>query len=257
MIQPQSGSKVVLVTGASSGIGAAVARKFAADGAKLILIARREDRLRALAQSLEGPTHVVPCDVTDRAAVARAIASLPADFAEVDVLVNNAGLALGLGKAQECSLDDWETMVATNVRAVLYFVHAILPGMVARNRGHVISLGSIAAWVPYPGGNVYGATKAFVEQLALNLRADLLGTRVRVTDVQPGMVDTEFSVVRFAGDATKAKGIYAGMTPLTPDDIANAIHWCASQPRHVNVNRLEIMPVEQAFAPTAVHRSAP
>jgi 3-hydroxy acid dehydrogenase/malonic semialdehyde reductase len=172
--------------------------------------------------------------------------------------VNNAGLALGLGPAYEAQLDDWDTMVDTNVKGLLYVTHAVLPGMVARNRGHIVNLGSTAAQFPYPGGNVYGATKAFVYQLSLNLRADLLGTAVRVTDVEPGLVGgTDFSTIRFKGDRAKADALYEGTTPLSPEDIADTVHWVATRPAHVNINSVQLMPVCQAFAPLAVKRTAP
>ncbi|MCX4388248.1 SDR family NAD(P)-dependent oxidoreductase [Micromonospora peucetia] len=241
----------VFVTGASSGFGAAFARRFAADGARVVACARRADRLAAL-----GPD-VLPLvvDVRDRAAVAAAIEELPASHAEIDILINNAGLALGMEPAHRADLDDWEQMLDTNCRGLMNCTHAILPGMVARRRGHVINIGSTAATYPYPGGNVYGATKAFVRQFSLNLRSDLHGTGVRVTCVEPGMVGgTEFSVVRFGGDAERAGGLYDGMVPLTADDIAEAVHWAARQPPHVNVNTVELMPVAQSFAPFQVHR---
>jgi 3-hydroxy acid dehydrogenase/malonic semialdehyde reductase len=181
--------------------------------------------------------------------VLRTFDSLPGDFAAVDVLVNNAGLALGLQPAQSADLDDWDTMVDTNVKGLMYCTRAALPGMVARNRGHIVNIGSVAAMYPYPGGNVYGATKAFVHQFSLNLRADLHGTAVRVTDVQPGMAaGTEFSAVRFHGDAPRASKVYEGVAaPLTADDIADTVFWVATRPAHVNVNTIEIMPVAQAF----------
>jgi Short-chain alcohol dehydrogenase of unknown specificity len=241
----------VLVTGASSGLGAAIARRFAAAGARVVACARRADRLAAL-----GPD-VVPLvlDVRDRAAVAAAIDALPASHADIDVLVNNAGLARGLEPAHQADLDDWEQMLDTNCRGLVYCTHAVLPGMVARGRGHVVNIGSTAATYPYPGGNVYGATKAFVRQFSLNLRSDLHGTGVRVTCVEPGMVGgTEFSVVRFDGDAERAARVYAGMVPLTADDVAEAVYWCATQPPHVNVNTIELMPVAQSFAPFQVDR---
>jgi 3-hydroxy acid dehydrogenase/malonic semialdehyde reductase len=241
----------VLVTGASSGLGAAIARRFAAAGARVVACARRADRLAAL-----GPD-VVPLvlDVRDRAAVAAAIDALPASHADIDVLVNNAGLARGLEPAHQADLDDWEQMLDTNCRGLVYCTHAVLPGMVARGRGHVVNIGSTAATYPYPGGNVYGATKAFVRQFSLNLRSDLHGTGVRVTCVEPGMVGgTEFSVVRFDGDAERAARVYAGMVPLTADDVAEAVYWCATQPPHVNVNTVELMPVAQSFAPFQVDR---
>jgi 3-hydroxy acid dehydrogenase/malonic semialdehyde reductase len=248
---------IVLITGATAGFGAAAARRFARDGARVIAAGRRIEALEPL--RAEFGTAILPLalDVRDREAVERAVAGLPADFAEVDVLLNNAGLALGLGPAQEAELDDWDTMVDTNVKGLLYVTHAVLPGMVARDRGHIVNLGSTAAHFPYPGGNVYGATKAFVYQFSLNLRADLLGTAVRVTDIEPGLVGgTEFSRIRFKGDRAKADAMYAGTTPLSPEDIADAIHWVATRPAHVNVNSLQLMPVCQAFAPLAVKRTA-
>lgn len=243
--------KTVMITGASSGIGAAIARRFARDGARLVLAARRGERLRDLGRELDVETLVVELDVRDKAAVHAAVAGLPW---ELDVLVNNAGLAAGLQPAQSANLEDWDTMIDTNVRGLVWLTHAVLPRMVARDHGHIVNLGSIAGTYPYPGGNVYGATKAFVAQLSLNLRADLLGTRVRVTNIEPGMVETEFSVVRFAGDEARAKQVYAGMQPMSGDDVAEAVHWATSVPAHVNVNRIELMPVAQAFSPFAVKR---
>jgi 3-hydroxy acid dehydrogenase/malonic semialdehyde reductase len=253
---PTRDPHVVLVTGASSGFGVAIARRFAAAGARLILAARRVDRLAALAAELHGPALVVPLDVRDRAAVERAVAELPADFAAVTVLVNNAGGAFGLEPAPEANLDDWDDMVDTNCKGLMYVTRAVLPGMVARDRGHVINLGSVAGTYPYPGGNVYGATKAFVEQLSLNLRADLAGKRVRVTNIEPGMAETEFALVRFKGDETRARALYQGFPPLTAEDVAEAVFWCATLPDHVNVNRLELMSVMQSFAGFSVKRSS-
>jgi 3-hydroxy acid dehydrogenase/malonic semialdehyde reductase len=195
-------------------------------------------------------------DVRDRAAVAAAVAGLPAEFAAVDVLVNNAGLALGLNPAQDADLDDWDQMIDTNCKGLVYCTRDILPGMVARRRGHVINLGSVAGTYPYPGGNVYGGTKAFVHQFSLNLRSDLHGTGIRVTCVEPGMADTEFSLVRFSGDQGKADNVYAGMQPMTADDIAESIHWAATMPQHVNVNTIELMATAQSFAPFQVARDA-
>ncbi|HVI94498.1 MAG TPA: SDR family NAD(P)-dependent oxidoreductase, partial [Anaeromyxobacter sp.] len=179
---------------------------------------------------------------------------LPAPFTEIDVLVNNAGLALGLEPAQRASLDEWETMIQTNCTGLVTVTRAVLPGMIARNRGHVVNVGSVAGTYPYPGGNVYGATKAFVRQFSLNLRSDLLGTPVRVTSIEPGMAETEFSLVRFQGDAERARKVYEGVTPLSGADVADAILWAVTRPPHVNVNALELMPVQQAFAPFAVSR---
>jgi 3-hydroxy acid dehydrogenase/malonic semialdehyde reductase len=246
----------VFVTGASSGFGAAVARRFAADGARVIASARRVERLEALTSEFGARILPLALDVRDRPAVAAAVAGLPAEFEAVDLLVNNAGLALGLNPAQDADLDDWDQMIDTNCKGLVYCTRAILPGMVARGRGHVINLGSVAGTYPYPGGNVYGGTKAFVHEFSLNLRSDLHGTGVRVTCVEPGMADTEFSLVRFAGDQGKADNVYAGMQPLTADDIAESIHWAATLPQHVNVNTIELMPTAQSFAPFQVARGA-
>jgi 3-hydroxy acid dehydrogenase/malonic semialdehyde reductase len=247
--------RTVFVTGASSGFGAAIARRFASSGARLVLAARRAPRLTALAAELAVPVHVLPLDVTDRDAVARAVADLPREFAAIDVLVNNAGGAVGLEPAQEANLDDWDWMVDTNCKGVMYVTRAVLPGMVQRDRGHVINLGSVAGTYPYAGGNVYGATKAFVEQFSLNLRADLAGKRVRVTNIEPGMAETEFSLVRFKGDAEKAGAVYKGFPALSAGDVAEVIHFCATLPEHVNVNRLELMSVMQSFAGFSIKRS--
>ncbi|MCE9670920.1 SDR family NAD(P)-dependent oxidoreductase [Myxococcus stipitatus] len=246
---------IVLVTGATAGFGLAIARRFIREGAKVIATGRRTELLKALRDELGERLLPVTLDVTDREAVQRVFGGLPADFADVDVLVNNAGLALGLEPAQTAKLDDWEVMVDTNVKGLLYCTHAVLPGMVARNRGHVVNMGSVAAEYPYPGGNVYGATKAFVQQFSLNLRADLLGTAVRVTDIEPGLVGgTEFSNIRFRGDASRAASVYANTQPLTPEDIADAVHWVATRPAHVNINVMSLMPVAQAFGPLPVKR---
>lgn len=248
-------SETVLITGASSGIGEAAARQFAAQGSRLVLVARRGERLAAIAASLPVPCHVLALDLREGEAVDRALAALPAEFAEVGVLINNAGGALGLEPAPRADWADWQAMVDVNVTALLRVTRAVLPGMVARRRGHVLNLGSVAGTYPYPGGNVYGAAKAFVAQFALNLRADLAGTGVRVTNVEPGMVETEFSVVRFKGDEARAGAVYANMKPLGPDDIAEVLVWCATRPAHVNVNRVELMPTQQAFGGFTVDRS--
>lgn len=248
---------IVLITGASAGFGASIARALVAEGHRIVATARRQDRLEALAAEL-GRDKVLPVtlDVTDRAAVGRLIEGLPAAWSEIDVLVNNAGLARGLAPAQEAKLDDWETMIDTNVKGVTYVTHAVLPGMVARDRGHIVNLGSVAGTWPYPGGNVYGATKAFVRNFSLNLRTDLLGTKVRVTNVEPGLVSgTEFSAVRFDGDQQRAANIYANTTPLTSEDVAETVRWVVSLPAHFNVNTIEIMPVVQAFAGLKVVKS--
>ena len=240
---------ITFVTGATAGFGAAIARRFVREGHRVIAAGRRRERLDTLKAELGEAGWTVELDVRDREAVFAAFASLPREFAEVDVLVNNAGLALGLETAPSARLDDWDTMVDTNVKGLMYCTRAALPGMVERDRRHIVNIGSVAAMYPYPGGNVYGASKAFVHQFSLNLRADLNGTAVRVTDVQPGMcAGTEFSEVRFRGDAARATKVYEGVAaPLSADDIADAVYWVASRPSHVNVNAIEIMPVAQAF----------
>jgi 3-hydroxy acid dehydrogenase / malonic semialdehyde reductase len=254
---------VVFVTGASSGFGAAIARRFAGLGAAVVLAARRVDRLEALAAELAAApagarpaaVHAIGLDVRDRAAVERAVAALPEELGAVTVLVNCAGGALGLSPAHEAEPADWEEMVDTNIKGVLHCTRALLPGMVARDQGHIINISSVAGTYPYPGSNVYGACKAFVSQFSLNLRADLLGSRVRVTDIEPGLAETEFSVVRFKGDRERAAAVYKGVKPLSAEDVAEAVVWCATQPEHVNVNRIELMPVMQSFAGFAVKRS--
>ncbi|MDC0713204.1 SDR family oxidoreductase [Stigmatella sp. ncwal1] len=243
-----------LVTGASSGIGEACAIALSQAGARLVLVGRREERLQTLAAKLAAPAHVLLLDVRSRSDVEAAVASLPPEFANVDILVNNAGLALGTSLAHEASLDDWETVIDTNCKGLVYITHALLPGMVQRNRGHIVNLGSVAATYPYPGGNIYGATKAFLHQFSQNLKADLIGTRVRVTDVQPGMVETEFTLVRFKGDTQRASKHYEGMESLQAADIADIVLWCATRPAHVNINVVEVMPADQAFGPFAIKR---
>ncbi len=245
--------KTVLITGASSGIGEACARVFSQAGARLILAARRRDRLQALAQSLGGDTHLLPLDVCDREAVFRAIADLPAEWQAIDVLVNNAGLSRGLDKLHEAEIQDWEEMIDTNVKGLLYVTRAAVPGMVARNRGQVINLGSIAGHETYPGGSVYCATKSAVMALTEGLKLDLLGTPIRVSAVDPGLVETEFSEVRFRGDGDRAKQTYQNMTPLTPHDIAEIILFCATRPSHVNISDVLVVPTDQSSA-TRVHR---
>ncbi len=247
--------KTAFVTGASSGFGAAIVRRFAVGGSRVVASARRGQRVAALAR--EFGTNVLPLelDVRDRARVEQAMMSLPAEFTEIDILVNNAGVAKGLEPAHQADLDDWEEMLDTNCKGLVFCTRAILPGMAARGRGHVINLGSIAGTYPYPGGNVYGATKAFVHQFSLNLRSDLHGSGVRVTSIEPGMSGgTEFSTVRFRGDEVTAGAVYAGMRPLEAENIAEAVHWAASQPAHVNINTIELMPVSQSFSPFQVHR---
>jgi 3-hydroxy acid dehydrogenase / malonic semialdehyde reductase len=244
-------AKTILITGATAGFGAACARRFADAGWQLILLGRRGERLQQLQAKLGSAVlMVLTLDVRDRQAVQAALADLP----DIDVLLNNAGLALGLEPAWQVDLDDWETMVDTNIKGVMYCTRAILPGMVARNAGQIISIGSTAGSWPYPGGNVYGATKAFVQQFSRNLRADLLGTRVRVTNLDPGMAETEFSSVRFRGDEQRAAKVYDQTEPLLPEDIAEIVFFVATLPPHVNVNALEVMSVHQSWGPLAVHR---
>ncbi len=248
--------RIVFVTGATAGFGLAIARRFAADGARIVAAGRRRERLGTLAAELGERVHTIELDVRDRDAVLAAVANLPPRFADVDVLVNNAGLAAGLEPAPQVQLDDWDVMVDTNIKGLMYVTRAVLPGMVARDRGHVVNLGSTAGHFPYPGGNVYGATKAFVYQFTLNLRADLLGTNVRVTAVEPGLCGgTELSKIRFKGDDDKANAVYAGTMPLSAQDVADAVHWVTTRPAHVNVNAIQMMPVCQAFGPLAVKRS--
>ena len=248
--------RTVFITGASSGFGAGCARKFAEQGDRLVLTARRADKLQGLAGELANTTDVFAAglDVRNRDAVRQVIDLLPAEFREVDILVNNAGLALGLEPAHEANLDDWEAMIDTNIKGLTYVTRFLLPGMVERNRGHIVNIGSVAGAWPYPGGNVYGGTKAFVEQFSRNLRADLLGTRVRVTCLAPGMAETEFSLVRFKGDAEQAGKVYSGTERLTAADIAEIVCWVTGLPSHINVNTLEVMSIDQSWGPLAVNR---
>ncbi|MCZ7659144.1 MAG: SDR family NAD(P)-dependent oxidoreductase [Xanthobacteraceae bacterium] len=244
----------VFVTGATSGFGTAIARRFAEAGSRVIATGRRQDRLDDLKKEIGDRCHIIRLDVRDREAVDAAVAALPEAFRAVNVAVANAGLALGLEPAHQTRMEDWETMVATNINGLLYTVRALLPGMVERDEGHVVLIGSVAADYPYPGGNVYGATKAFVKQFALNLRADLLGANVRVTNIEPGMAETEFSLVRFKGDAEKAAVPYRGLEPMSAEDIAETIFWSCTLPRHLNINRMQMMPLMQAFGPFAFKR---
>ncbi|MFZ1553087.1 MAG: SDR family NAD(P)-dependent oxidoreductase [Anaerolineae bacterium] len=242
--------KTVLITGASSGIGAACAHAFAGLEARLLLAARRLDRLQKLAAAIYAQdgveVHTIQLDVRDQPAVEAAIGGLPAAWAVVDILVNNAGLSRGLDKLHEGKLADWEEMIDTNIKGLLYVSRAVIPGMVARRSGHVINIGSIAGHQVYPSGNVYSATKHAVNALTQGMRIDLLGTGVRVSTVDPGMVETEFSQVRFHGDETRAAKVYQGLTPLTPNDVADAVVYCATRPDHVNINEIIIMPTAQA-----------
>ncbi|MGN7998127.1 SDR family NAD(P)-dependent oxidoreductase [Sphingomonas sp. 22176] len=239
----------VLITGATAGIGEASVRAFADAGWHVVATGRRADRLEKLVGER---VHTLAFDIRDEAARDAALDSLPAPFSEIDLLINNAGLALGLEPAQKASLDNWRTMIDTNVTALVSITHKLLPGLVAR-KGGIINLSSVAATYPYPGGNVYGATKAFVRQFTLNLRADLIGTGVRVTSIEPGMVETEFTLVR-TGSQDASDKVYAGVNPMTAEDIAETMLWVATLPPHFAVNTLELMPVNQANGPFAVHR---
>src|SRR5262245_15084094 len=252
-------TSTLFITGATSGFGEACARRFARDGWSLVITGRREDRLQALAKELSAQTDVLPLtlDVRDRDAVAAAVDNLPSGFDKLRGLINNAGLALGTDPAQVCNLDDWDTMVDTNIKGLMYCTRLLLPRLIAHGRGaSILNLGSVAGTWPYPGGHVYGATKAFVEQFSLNLRCDLQGTGVRVSNLEPGLCESEFSLVRFGGDQERYDKTYAGAEPIQPQDIAETIFWIMTQPPHININSLEIMPVSQSWAGFAVHRKA-
>lgn len=247
---------IVLITGATSGFGAEMARKFVQTGHKVIATGRRKERLDGLVAELGNALLPVAMDVRDKASIKEMLDRLPADWSDIDVLVNNAGLALGVGPAHESSLEEWETMIDTNCKGLVTMTHALLPQMVARGSGLIINIGSTAGAYPYPGGNTYGATKAFVDQFTLNLRADLVGTGVRATNIAPGLCGgTEFSNVRLKDDAAAAK-VYEGTVPLTAQDIAEAAYWIAMLPPHVNINYIEMMPTCQGFAPFAIKRKA-
>lgn len=249
-------AKTVMITGASSGFGQATARRFAKEQCALILAARSLDKLRELAQELspQCPVYYAVLDVTSADSVEKFFANLPADFQQIDVLVNSAGLALGVEPAFDADFSNWETMIDTNITGLLRVTRAVLPTMVERDTGHIINIGSTAGNWPYPGGNTYGGTKAFVQNFSRALRADLLGKHVRVSNIEPGMAQTNFSNVRFKGDAKKADKVYAGTKPLTAEDIADIIYWVNSVPEHVNVNTLEVMPVCQAWSSLTVNR---
>lgn len=250
-------NKVILITGASSGIGAACARAFAPLGVKLLLAARRLTRLQTLATQLESEfgiqTHAIKLDVRDLAQVESQVQALSAEWSTIDVLVNNAGLSRGLDKLHEGSIQDWEEMIDTNIKGLLYMTRAIVPGMVQRQQGHVINIGSIAGHQTYPKGNVYCGSKAAVRAISEGLKQDLLGTPIRVSSVDPGLVETEFSDVRFHGDTNRAQAVYVDTTPLTPEDIADVVVFCATRPAHVNISELLILPTAQSGA-TLIHR---
>ena len=251
-------SKTILITGASSGFGEATAHVFAELGWRLIVLARRESRLKELTKTLverhQADVHELVCDVRDEDRLYSLLNQLPKSHAHVDVLVNNAGLALGLSPAHLADLNDWQTMIDTNITALVNITRHLLPGMVDRNQGHIVNMGSVAGNWPYPSGNVYGASKAFVKQFSNNLLADLSGTNVRVTNIEPGLAKTEFSDVRFHGDKAKAKQVYRWTEPLKAEDIAEVVRWVVMQPAHVNINAVEVMPVCQSFEAFKIHR---
>lgn len=246
---------IVFITGASAGFGAEMARTFVSHGHRVVLAARRTDRIAGLASELGEAALAITLDVTSRASIEAALAGLPPEWRQIDVLINNAGLALNTAPAHEVPLEDWDTMIATNCQGLVTMTRKVLPDMVARGSGLVINIGSVAGHYPYPGGNVYGATKAFVEQFTLNLRADLVGTGVRATNIAPGLCGgTEFSNVRFKGDDSAAAKVYENTQPLTAKDIADTAYWIATLPPHVNVNSIELMPTCQGFSPFNVKR---
>jgi NADP-dependent 3-hydroxy acid dehydrogenase YdfG len=249
--------KIAFITGASAGIGLATARAFAAQGARLLLAARRQDRLESERATLTSAADVytLQLDVTDHAAVERAIGALPQEWQAIDILVNNAGLSRGLDKVYEGKRQDWEEMIDTNVKGLLYVTRAVVPGMVARGRGHIVNLGSTAGRMTYPNGAVYCATKAAERSITEGLREDLLGTPLRVTTIDPGMVETEFSEVRFRGDKGRAAQVYENITPLTPEDVADAIVYAVTRPAHVNISEVLLTPVAQANS-LLFHRTA-
>ena len=247
---------IVLITGASSGFGSEMARKFVRHGHQVIAVARRADRLDDLQKELGAALLPVTLDVRNKASIVQALENLPRDWRQIDVLINNAGLALGTEPAHQASLDEWETMIATNCQGLVTMTRAILPGMVARNTGMIINIGSIAGSTAYPGGNVYGATKAFVEQFTKNLRADMAGTGIRTTNIAPGLCGgTEFSNVRFRGNDGAAAKVYEGTVPLTAVDVAESAYWVATLPPHVNINYIEMMPTCQGFGPMTIKRT--
>ena len=242
--------KIVLITGASSGIGAGCARKFASEGARLILNARNIERLEAIAEEIKNEygaaCYILPFDVCDRQAAAAALASLPDEWKSIDILINNAGLAIGVDKEHEGCLEEWDMMIDTNIKALLSMTRMVVPGMIERGRGHIINIGSIAGDAAYPGGSVYCATKAAVKALSDGLRIDLVDTPLRVTNVKPGLVETNFSVVRFRGDKDRADNVYKGIHALTGDDIAEVAYFAASAPEHMQIAEVLVMPTNQA-----------
>ena len=248
--------KTTVITGATSGFGRSCAERFAEEGWKLVLIGRRAKRLEEMWKELSVKTDIltITLDVQDRGKVFETFESLPVDFSKIDVLVNNAGLAMGLAPAFKADINDWDTMIDTNIKGLVYCTRALLPAMVKRNAGQIINIGSISGNWPYPGGNVYGATKAFVQQFSRNLRADLHGTKIRVTNLEPGIAETEFSIVRFKGDEERAGKVYKDIQALKAGDISDIVWWIANTPERINVNQIEVMPTCQTWGPLKIHR---
>ena len=247
---------IVLITGATSGFGMSCAELFSKKGYKTILIGRRKERLLKLSKKLGVKKNLpIQLDVRNKEEVFQTIDKLPNDFKKISILINNAGLAWGLEPAHKVDIKKWETMIDTNCKGLVYITRAVLPGLIKRNKGHIVNMGSVAGSYPYEGGNVYGGTKAFVKQFSLGLKSDLLGTKVKITNVEPGMADTEFSLVRFSGNKKKANDVYKKMTPLNGKDIAETILWSVNRPSHVNINRIEIMPLQQGFNFFAISRT--
>jgi len=247
---------IVLITGATSGIGKSCAELFSKKGYKLIIIGRRKDRLLNLVKKF-GSKKTLPIhlDVRNKEDVFNIVPDLPKSFKNIDVLINNAGLAWGFEPAHKVDIEKWETMIDTNCKGLVYMTRAVLPGLIKRNKGHIVNIGSVAGNYPYGGGNVYGGTKAFVKQFSLGLKSDLLGTKVKITNIEPGMANTEFSLVRFSGNKKAADNVYKNMTPLNGRDIAETIYWTISRPAHVNINRIELMPLQQGFNFFSVSRT--
>ena len=246
--------KIALITGATAGFGNSSVKEFIDNGWKVIATGRRKERLLALKEQFGEALHTLTFDIQNSTQINEAIDSLPSNFKNIDLLINNAGLALGTAAAQECDLEQWNTMVDTNIRGLMSLTHKVLPKLIEQ-RGAVINISSVAASYPYPGGNVYGGTKAFVVQFSLGLRSDLHGTGVRVTCVEPGMSETEFTLVRTKGDQSASDKLYEGANPMTGEDIAKTLYWIATLPPHMNINRVELMPVNQSFSPFQVHRN--
>ena len=247
---------IVLITGATSGIGMSCAELFSKKGYKTILIGRRKERLLKLSKKLGVKKNLpIQLDVRNKEEVFQTIDKLPNDFKKISILINNAGLAWGLEPAHKVDIKKWETMIDTNCKGLVYMTRAVLPGLIKRNKGHIVNMGSVAGSYPYEGGNVYGGTKAFVKQFSLGLKSDLLGTKVKITNIEPGMADTEFSLIRFSGNKKKAKNVYKNMTPLNGNDIAETIFWSVNRPSHVNINRIELMPLQQGFNFFSVRRT--